>query len=146
MRAALRYRVRPRRSRFSMQEYVPGRVPRDAELLSGGYSVRFARQSEPSRRLVKLFDHVFFDWLYRDAGSAQPCERAFDLVGAAFELDCNQAHLLGDAGAADIEDEIEFLHQLIKDRLLDQGARIAQVVAFVKTFHIPITSSFSSWL
>ena len=52
-----------------------------------------------------------------------PRDSAFDLVGGALELDRDQAHLLRDAGAANIENEVKFLHQLIKNRLADEGFR-----------------------
>src|ERR1700722_13939209 len=134
-RAGLRCRARRQRAVYARRAGVPGRGRRCAARLSGGCSGRFARQSEASRAR-DLLDHVLFDWLDRDAGAAQPGQRAFDLIGTAFELDRDQAHFLGHAGAANIENEVELLHQLIKDRLLDQRARIAQVVAFVDAFHL----------
>src|SRR5216683_4645359 len=97
--------------------------------------------SRDCARRGDLLDDVFFNRLDGYAAVAQPGERAFDLIGAAFEFDGDQSHLLGNAGAADVEYQVELLHEMIKDRLLDQRARIAQVVAFVNSIHQTITFS-----
>src|SRR5262245_11847894 len=83
-----------------------------------------------------LLDDVFLDRFDGHAGRSKPHQRTLDLVPGTLKLHRDQAHLLGDAGTADVEHQVEFLYQLIKNRLLDEGARIAQVVAFVEAFHL----------
>src|SRR5437660_1262178 len=90
--------------------------------------------------VANLFDHILLNWLDGYAGLAQPRECALDLFLAALEFDGDQTHLLGHAGAPNVEHEIELLHQMIKDRLLDELARIREVVALVNALSVHLRS------
>src|SRR5262249_9587326 len=98
--------------------------------------ISFSTDRESGRIRPALLDDVFLDWFDGHAGGSQPYQRALDLVAGSLKLHRDQAHFLRDAGAADAEHQVEFLYQVIKNRLLDERARIAQVVAFVEAFHL----------
>src|SRR5580704_10679963 len=91
--------------------------------------------SAGSNVLTMLLDDVFFDWLDGHARLPQPFDRALDLIRRAIELHRDEAHILRHAGAANAENQVELLYQLIQDRLLDEGPWITQIVALVDAIH-----------
>src|SRR5690242_906097 len=95
-----------------------------------------AGKSGPRVR-ARSFDHVFLDRLDRDAALAQPRECPLDLLARALELDRDQPHLFRDAGPADVEYQVEFLDQVVEQRLADERFGIGQVIAFAEAFHLP---------
>lgn len=69
--------------------------------------------------MYSSFNDVLFDGFDRHAGLTQPREGTFNLVAVALKLDCDQTHLFGNTRAANVKQQVEFLDEVVENRLFD---------------------------
>src|SRR5437867_3251409 len=74
-------------------------------------------------------DHVTFDGVDLDAAVLEPLDPALERALVTLELERHPAVVSLHVGAADVDHEVEVLHETIDDRLLDECRRKGQADA-----------------